>query len=45
MLMMVAFWINTLLPEFWTTVENPLAPAKAPSVTKLLPVARLDARF
>ena len=34
----VAFWIITLLPEFCTTVENPLLPEKASLVMKLLPV-------
>jgi hypothetical protein len=31
--MTVAFWINTLLPEFCTTVEKPVAPANEPSLT------------
>jgi hypothetical protein len=37
---MVAFWISTLLPEFWITIGIPDDPENAPSLSTLLPVVR-----
>src|SRR5487761_2372424 len=40
-LTIVAFWISTLLPEFWITVDNPAEPANAPSLMAFEPVVRM----
>ena len=39
----VAFWISTLLPEFWITVDRPAEPVNAPSLMVFVPVCTLVA--